>query len=189
MREVARQAKHDFLLTVSDKVRFHEPTTLNSLCSILEHDGAAASASCGILAEKVLKRQVVLQPAAGGLFPSAVSFLRAPHLSFTEPDVLEALPDLDYPVVANSLLLTLFRRTAVAKLSLPSEPISSNSDIRLGLDLVAAGYRNWCTTRFMASLTGPYIPRDSIDPVGGCYAEPHRWEEVLGRVALVRELL
>ncbi len=65
---------------------------------------------------------------------------------------------------------------------------AAGEDIRLGLDLMQAGYRNWCTTQVSARLAGSYAPRDMIDPVGAAYLQPERWEDILGRVTVVREL-
>jgi hypothetical protein len=190
LRDVAQNAQHATLLTLSDRIRLADVGVLHALCSLLQADDSVGSSSCVLLAEKVIKRETVLQPAAGGLFPSRVSFVNAPRLTFSEPDVLQALPDLTYPVVANTLLLTAFRTSALACLPRPQGPVPpSGADIRLGLDLMAAGYGNWCTTRVAAQLAGPYDRRDTIDPVGTSYLEPHRWEDILRRVTLVRELL
>jgi hypothetical protein len=51
-----------------------------------------------------------------------------------------------------------------------------------------AGYRNLCTTRHTARLSGPYAPRDGVDPVGAGFLQPQAWEDILGRVTVVREL-
>jgi hypothetical protein len=103
--------------------------------------------------------------------------------------VLQALPNLTYPVVANTLLLTAFRRKALLDVPMPVGPVPPTvSDIRLGLDLLNAGYRNLCTTKFGAELAGNYVRRDSIDPVGAAYVNPDRWQTILSEVAFVREL-
>jgi len=70
----------------------------------------------------------------------------------------------------------------------PGTGAAAAEDVRIGLDLMRAGYRNWCTTRCTAQLSGPYTPREGIDPVGPGYLQPQRWEEILGRVTVVREL-
>ena len=177
------------MLNISDRVRLDDPAALGFLFELLHGDEAIGSASCVLMGEKIIKKEAVLQPASGGIFPSGVSFSTAPHLSFVEPDVLELLPDLTYPVVANTLLLTLFRRSALATLARPTGPVPATAlDIRIGLDLMDAGYGNWCTTRVAAALCGPHHRRDSIDPFGGAYAQPQRWADLLGRVSLVREL-
>jgi hypothetical protein len=188
VREISRSAKHALLLTVSDRVRLDDPRALPLLIAMLQDD-RAGSASCLLLGEKVMKRETVLQPGSGGLFPAGVSFASAPRLSFYEPDVADALPGQTYPVAANTLHLTLFRRQALAALPRPAAPVPpAAAEIRLGLDLMRAGYSNWCTTRATATITGDHARRDSIDPVGGDYARPGHWEEILGKVTLVREL-
>jgi hypothetical protein len=190
LRDIAKAASNELLLCLSDQVRFHDWSTLAGLFSLLQSDATAGSVSCVLLGEKVIKKQAVLEPASGGIFPSGISFTTAPHLSFAEPEVLEALPGLAYPVVANTLLLTLFRRSALAELPRPAGPVPvSAADIRIGLDLMGAGHRNWCTTSFGAMLSGPHKRRDCIDPFGGDYVQPERWADILGQVTLIRELI
>jgi hypothetical protein len=189
LRDIAREARNDVLLTTADRVRLENPEVLPRLCAMVMTDATIGSASCALLSEKVIKRQVVLQPASGGLFPAGVSFGSSPRLSFWEPDVLQALPDQTYPVVANGLLLAAFRREALAGLPHPKGAAPATSaDIRLGLDLIEAGFSNWCTTKVTATLAGPYVRRDAIDPFGGTYARPGLWENLLTRVTMVREL-
>jgi hypothetical protein len=182
--EIAQSARHDFILTIGDRVRLDHPDVVATLMAILDEHPDAGSASCALLGETIVKRQTVVTPASGGLFPAGVSFAASPRLSFWEPDVLEALPQQTFPVAANTMHLTLLRKEALAKLP----GVGRADDIRLGLDLIEAGYRNWCTTKATATLTGGYVRRDSIDPVGGAYAEIGRWQELLPRVALVRQL-
>ena len=189
LREVARNVKHEILLSISDLIRLDDPEALATLDSMLHHDASAGSVSCALLGETIVKRQTVLQPACGGLFPAGVSFATSPRLSFREPDVLQALPHQTYPVVANTMLLAMFRKDAIASLPQLSRPVPAMAaDIRLGLDLMEAGRRNWCTTKTTATLMGDYARRDAIDPVGGRYVDPNRWGELLPRITLVREL-
>lgn len=187
-RDLAGKAKHDRLLSISDRVQLPESSTLAMLHTMLEDD-RAGSASCALLSQTIVKRHAVLQPAAGGIFPAGVSFATSPRLSFYEPDVMQALPNETFPVVANSFGLTLFRRDAVAALPRPMSRVPMDAeDIRLGLDLGQAGYRNMSTTQVSALLTGPFARRDIIDPFGGFYAQPGFWENLLPRVTLLREL-
>lgn len=188
LHEVARQARHDLLLVASDQVTLYDPSALPGLIQMLGAPSVAA-ASCLLLNEVVVKKHALLQPATAGLFPSGVSFYSSPRLWFSEPDVLEALPDMTYPVVANTQLFTLFRRDALASLPLPSGPVPATAeDIQIGLDLMGAGWRSLCTTRYRAGLAGGYQRRDVIDPVGGAYLQPRGWEEILNSVTVLREL-
>ena len=190
IRDLARAASHDHLLTISDCVALEDPQILSGLCQLLHEDAVVGSASCVLVGEHVVKRNVVLRPAFGGLFPAHVSFLSSPRLSFAEPDVLQALDGLTYPVVANVCWLTAWNRRALANLASSTAPASDGAaDIRLGLDLLAAGYTNLCTARIKARLRLPYARRDAIDPVGSAYLQPKRWEDILGRVTVLRELV
>jgi hypothetical protein len=187
--KLARGACHDLLLTISDRVNFDDRGVLTSLSAILAGDQNVASVACLLLGEARFKNETVLQPATGGLFPAGVSFARSPRLTFFEPDVLQALPEQTYSVVANTFLLTLWRTRPLAELADPMGPIQAPSrDIRLGLDLMAAGYRNLCTTQVKANLSGFYVRRDAIDPLGSAYLQPRDWEEVLSKVTVLREL-
>jgi hypothetical protein len=186
--DVATRAGHGSILTINDRVEF-DPGALHRLLALLGSDARTASASCVILSETVVKKQKVLRPASGGLFPSGVSFASSPRLTFNEPEVLEALPSLTYPVVANTLNFTVWRTRALVELPRPAgRTISSAQDIRLGLDLIEAGYRNLCTSTVTVRYAAPYARRDVIDPVASAYVQPSRWEDLLNRVTVLREL-
>lgn len=189
LREIGREARGEILVTVSDRIEPADGRTVVALLDLLQRYENAASVSCALLAEKIIKKEVVLQPASGGIFPTGVSFVGGPHLSFGEPDALQALPNLTYPVAANTRYMTVWRSRALADLA-PAPRAASvlAEDIRIGLDLMRAGYTNWCTTKLSAQLHGPYIPCDTIDPVGPGYLPPESWQDILGRVTVVREL-
>jgi hypothetical protein len=103
--------------------------------------------------------------------------------------VLEALPDSIYPVVANTLHLTLWRRNALAGLPKPARPLpASATHIQIGLALAERGLVSLCTTRVSARLHGDYAPRDAIDPIGQSRLTPSDWQQLLGRVTLLRQL-
>ena len=188
LRDVARRARHDVLVTIDDRVRL-DGDILSRLASLLGDDGDIASASCLLLGEIVIKKQAVLQAGSGGLFPAGVSFITGPTMSFAEPDVSNILRDMTYPVVANTLHLTAWRRSILADLPMPADPVPrSAEDIELGLTLTRAGYRNLCTTRLSATMIGNPVRRDAIDPLGSAILQPGRWQELLDRVTLVREL-
>ena len=189
LQELARDAVHETLVTISDRIELADRRALIAIVDLLLSNENYGSASCTLLSEKIIKKDVVLQPASGGLFPTGVSFASGPRLAFGEPDTLQALPGLNYPVLANTLLFTAWRRRALVELpGVPGTGAAAAEDVRIGLDLMRAGYRNWCTTRCTAQLSGPYTPREGIDPVGPGYLQPQRWEEILGRVTVVREL-
>lgn len=189
LRELAQGSANEMMLTVSDRISLPGSDVLARLCAMLRSDEAAGSASCTLLGEKIIKKQTVLQPASAGLFPSHVAFAGSPRLAFSEPDAAQALSSVAYPVVANTMLLTVWRRRALANLPRPSGPVPpAFVDIRLGLDLLAAGYRNLCTTEIRAALSGAYVRRDVIDPVGSNYVHPDLWGHLLTQVTLLREL-
>jgi hypothetical protein len=188
LRDVAREARHDLLLTMDEDVSL-TPGLLPRLWEILNGADDVASTSCLLLGETVLKKQVVLRPGAGGLFPAGVSFARGPAMAFNEPDVSGALEGLTYPVVANRLALAMWRKAALADLPCAAGRVPRQfEDISFGLELLRAGYRNLCTTTVQARISGVNDRRDTIDPVGTAYLQPGAWEDLLGRVTILREL-
>src|SRR5690348_15595136 len=188
LRAIANEARHETLLTVSDRIDL-DGGALRAIVDLLLSDEKNGSASCALLAEKIIKKDVVLQPASGGLFPTGVSFASGPRLAFGEPNALDALPELTYPVVTNTFLFTAWRRSALAELPVPpGTGMAVADDVRIGLDLMRAGHRNLCTTRHTARLSGSYAPRDGVDPVGAGFLQPQAWQDILGRVTVVREL-
>jgi hypothetical protein len=189
LRKIAREMQSERLLTITDRVKLNGAEALGKLHELLELDPSAASASCVLLEESIIKRETVLQPASGGIFPAGVSFATSPRLRFNEPDVLQALAGLTYPVAANTLLFSLWRTRAVAELPSLTGPVPQiTSDVRLGLDLIDAGFQNLCTTCVSARLSGPYRRRDCIDPDGSSHLQPDRWANILSRVTILREL-
>lgn len=189
LRHIAGDSSATRVLTLDDRVVLHDPETLPALAALLDATPDAASASCLLLGERVVKKQGVLQPAVGGLFPSRVSFATAPALGFHEPDTFQPLPNAIYPVAANTLLLSLWRREILASLPLPQGPVPATAiDITLGLDALAAGYRNLCSSKVRAGVLGDLARRDEIDPVGTQSLRPGQWEDLLSRVTVLREL-
>jgi hypothetical protein len=188
LNRVARTASHEMLLTISDRVSF-APGSLATLCALLNDDPSVASASCVAVGEPIIRKHGVQTQSAGGLFPAGWSFVGAPHLSFSEPDVLQALGQLTYPVVANSFLLTVWRKSALSAVEMPASLVDTdNEDLRIGLQLTLAGHTNLCTTDVQARLLGNYVRRDLIDPIGMAHVPPDRSADVLNRVTLLREL-
>ena len=189
LREVAREARHKTLLTVNDQVELEGPGTLAALLQLLHKSDDIGSVSCAIFGEKIVRKDSVRQPTFGGIFPAGVSFTSSPRLTFVEPDVLPALPATAYPVLANTFNLTVWNRDVLVRLPAIEGPVSpQTADIRLGLDLIELGYRSVCTTIVSASIRGPHVRRDAIDPVGATYVEPGRWAKIMESVTVVREL-
>ncbi|WP_370225099.1 hypothetical protein [Pararhodobacter marinus] len=189
LRSLAADSDTEWLLTLDDRVVLYDPQTLSTLKAMLDGAPDAASASCLLLAERVVKKSAVISPAVGGLFPSRVSFSSAPALGFNEPDTFQPLPSADYAVVANALPLSLWRRAVLADLPMPDGPVPDHAaDIQLGLDALEAGYRHLCTSKVRAGYLGDYVRRDEIDPVGTQYLRPALWESIFRRVTVLREL-
>ncbi|MBN8291130.1 hypothetical protein JI664_04045 [Rhodobacter sp. NTK016B] len=189
LRSLAGEGDTELLLTLDDRVVLYDPQTLVSLKALIDRTPDTASASCLLLAERVVKKAAVLSPAVGGLFPARVSFATSPSLGFHEPDTFQPLPSADYAVVANALPLSLWRRDVLAALPTPDGPVPDHAaDIHLGLDALDAGYRHLCSSKIRAGYLGEYVRRDEIDPVGTQYLRPALWEAIFRRVTVLREL-
>jgi len=188
----AATARHDLLLHLTDTTLLHDPRCLSVLCAMLAADAQIASASCLLLREIDYKGTSRLQPAAGGLFPAQISLLAAPRLTFAAPDCLGPLPLATWPVVANLLDLALIRTSALhrarARLAglRAGDPVT---DLAFGLAALAEGGCHLCTSAVRATTLAAATPgRDDMDPVALAHVEPARWDEILGRVTLLRDL-
>ncbi len=182
------QARHELVFVVKDQVVLFDKTFLPALVDQLNRTPKAASLSGLLIGENIIKNKSVLQSASGGLFPGQVSFATAPQLGVIEPDVRLALGNMTYPVLANTLHCTLFRRDAIANLEASASWVNGDCDLQLGLDLLAADWCNLCNSGLRAGLAGVYRRRDAIDPVGTNYMQIGRWEQIVRSVTLVREI-
>lgn len=184
LRSVMCDARHAWVLVISDQISLYDETLLAQMQATLQADDHAASLSPMLLGETVVGKRTVIQPASGGLFPGSVSLSVAPQLGIIEPDVSQPLPRTCYPVLANTLHLVLFRKDAVA--SLEAQP--ADSDVQIGLDLLQAGWRNLCNSRLRAGILGTYRRRDEIDMIRGDMLSCGRWEQTLSKITVLREL-
>lgn len=189
IKELAALARYEFMLTLSDRVKFDGSEAISKLFEVIQEDETIASVGCALMGEASLKSHSVARPVYAGLFPSRVSFATSPHLAFYEPDVGDSLSNSTYPVIANNSLLALWRTGTLASLPRPTGPVPTRAaDIQIGLEVMKTGHRNLCTTKTSAELRGPYVPRDTIDPLGSTNLEPGSWESIISRVTLLREL-
>ncbi len=177
------------ILIADAAVLLYAPDTLAGLQDLLACDPQAGSISCALLHEAVFKKQARLQVASAGIFPAQVSFATAPRLGVTEPDAPDALPRATYPVIANGFGLCLIRPDAIeATRAARAQPFGAVADLQFGLDAFAAGWRSLCTTAIRAGTTRAPSRRDEIDPLGLACLLPARWDDLLSRVTVLREL-
>lgn len=176
----------DELLLAEDRVLLHDPRTLSTLRAILAVE-RTATAACVTLHETTVLKQKVVQTESGGYFPSSVSFVFGPHLRFEAFDTLGALPAATYPVVANGPTATLVDPDALAAVG-PRLEAPEVDAFEFGFAALAAGWRNLCTSTVRVGLEEARGRGDWMDPTAPGRLAPSRWEEILGRVALLREL-
>ncbi|MBP1805036.1 hypothetical protein [Rubellimicrobium aerolatum] len=180
------------LLLAEDRVLLHDPRTLATLRAMLA-GGRVASAACVALHEEVGRKGTTLRPESGGFFPSRIGFVGGPHLVFDQPDVLGALPRATYPVAANAFAATLVEpwalEAALPRLAAWSGPAGAPLDpLAFGLATVAEGWRHLCTSTVRVATTRPRRRADRTDPALLRAVAPARWEDLLARVTVAREL-
>ena len=121
----------------------------------------------------------------------------------TSPDVLALvethLTEMganDNAVMANTLDLVLVRQSALQNsiARRKAEGVSFGqdgaADIRFGLDVLATGGHNLCTTAVRCgTLAPPHTVRDEMDSIGLSFLQPRRWDDILPSVTLLRELV
>ncbi|MEM9811052.1 MAG: hypothetical protein AAF913_00140 [Pseudomonadota bacterium] len=184
----ARAAGGRYALLISEAVALPDPHTLETLVTIVEAEGVGA-ASC-LLAEKSFSgRHAGPAVATGGWFPTGISFLTSPAVTFGRPDVLGALPDATYPVAAAGPELVLFRAEALADLdAITPNPVGDAALLQLALANADAGRAHVITTAVRAVCLDPLARRDIPDPAGPGAVPVRRLLEIVDRVTAVREV-
>lgn len=192
----ASWAQTDLVLLADDTIMLPDQRTLSTLSTLLAADPSVASASCALMREKPARKGTIVEMATAGVFPTHVSLMTAPQLVFGEPDCLAALPMAVFPVMANTLDLVLVRRSALQdgtarrKADGIAYGRDGAADVRFGLDLLAGGGHNLCTTAVRCGTLAPPRPvRDEMDSIGLSFMRPRRWDDILPSVTLLRELV
>lgn len=189
LRQAAERASSDAILVLDSASILHDSRTLETLVTLLAND-KVASAACGSLREARVRSRVVINTETAGYFPSGVSFSSIPQLAFAQPNVFEALPGATYPVVANDLQCTLIRRELLLQHATEDDADKSDNRLalRFGLWALKHGWYHLCTTGVRTSSIDAKIVQQDLDPVGLSFIESGRWEDVLAKTTLVREL-
>jgi hypothetical protein len=190
----------DTVLLADDRMLLADLRILQTLHTMLTADPRVATAACVMMRERPMQKGTELKTGSGGFFPMQVSMITAPQLVFGEPDCLGALPGATWPVAANSLDLLLVRReairAAVARRAGLFDRYGSGThedgtaDIRFGLDVIAAGGLNLCTSAVRSGTTAPRpLARDEMDPLGQADLAPTCRDDLLTRLTLLREVI
>ena len=188
INEGARLADGDALLVVREGVVLHDPRTVETLC-VLGRNESVATTSCVIVREVETKTGPKVAFAAGGLFPTRVSFHSAPNLAFEEIESLAAFPTATYPVAGNSFRLALVRGSLWKRLG----GLDANGfphvqyDLDFSLRALREGFLHLCTSAVSASDLGP-AGAEQKDALALGFLPPQRWQEVFDRVSILRKL-
>jgi GT2 family glycosyltransferase len=185
----ANVARGRRLLLADPASLMHDPRTLETLY-VLALDDKVASAGCLTIREEAFKKGSEVRFQTGGIFPSHISLLGAPHLVFTEPYTLSVFPGATYPVVANCFLLALVN-PAVWK-SLGGLDLGPHAHVRSDLDFCArallAGYNHLCTAAVSVSCLRDGAEAQFMDSLALHRLAPHRWHELLSRVTILHNV-
>ncbi len=185
----ARRASSDLVLVLDGTAIANDPRTLETLAILATQDGVA-SAGCARFREVRTNARTSSNTVAAGYFPASVSLLSAPQLVFAQPNVVTALPNATYPVVANDFECTVMRRDVLLRYAAAEAggPAGSGFPVRFALAAIKDGWHHLCTTGVQVASTRVKNAQDDIDPVGFSFIAPGRWQDLLSEVVLVREL-
>lgn len=181
------------LLLAEDRTLLYDPRTLQTFRAMLA-SGSVASAACVTLHEEAAGKSTIVRNESGGYFPSRISFVGGPHLVFDLPDILAALPHATYPVAANAFSAALISPGALAaagpRLAVwcGNGAASALDPLAFGLAALAEGWQHLCTSVVRAATVRPRRRADRTEPALSRVVAPARWEDLLNRVTVVREL-
>jgi hypothetical protein len=190
LNQAASQAKGDFLFFADATAHLHDARTLETLETLLE-DGKQATASCVTLREVSYKKEVEVCFYSGGYFPSHVSLVSGPHLSFAEPYTLAGLPDSTYPVVGNSFRSVLVRGhlwRQLAGLDAARFP-QHGADLDFCLRALQAGWGHWCTSAVTATVLKDGRAQEFRDLHSVRLLPVPAWQRLLESVTTLREFV
>ncbi len=179
-----------FTLIAEDLTILHDARTVSALLALAQTEGTA-SASCLIIRESMTKKGSLLGFECGGYFPSHVSLLAAPRLILAQPDCRAAFASATYPVIANSSGLLLVRNDCLRQVMqhhVRTAAAASDDGLEFALRALAAGYRHLCTSTVRAASLRPEPKRERNDPPGLAAITPAQWVNILGSVAIIRDI-
>jgi hypothetical protein len=185
----AKSARGEFYFVANDSVCLHDVRTLETLCLLAGTENVATS-SCVVLNEKPSRKDTVVSVHSGGLFPSSISLSGAPSIVFKEITTASAFPLATYPVVANSFRVAAVRAkawTAMSGLNTTLFPIAEY-DLDFSLRALEDGWVHLCTSAVCALDVDDFAPKGRPDINALDYLPLTRWQTVLEKSALIREL-
>ncbi len=184
----AQAAGGRYVLLVSDSVAMPDPRTLETLFVLAQADGVGA-ASCLLVESSVAGGLAAPTVAAGGWFATGISIMTDPTVTFSRPDILGALPEATFPVVAAGPELVLFCSEALAHFDrIAPNPVGDATLLQLALANAAEGKTHLVTTAVHALCLDSVARRDVPDPVGPGAIRAHHLVNVIDRVTAVREV-
>lgn len=188
LNEAAASAVAPYLLFIDPCVIMADPRALSQLLQIAMQPGTATTA-CALVVDREEDGEAHTVHGTG-YFPTRVSLASEPAFNLAQVDVLNAFPAAAYPVVANQLKCCVIARAAWEALGGFDAALFPYTafDLDFGSRAVVAGYANYCTSLVRAScdqIDGATDFPDSLAQVG---ASPAMWQDMVDRVAFVREL-
>lgn len=161
---------------------------------VLHHLSAlpqVATSSCVIVREQTTRRDTKVTLVSGGYFPWRFSLTGNGGIQFKQLDVLAALPDMTYPVVANAFRLTLVRTDVWKRLNGidTARFPGALQDLDFCLRAVAAGMRHLCTSSVRGICRDTFQPPEIVDATAEDFLPLMQWQDVLRTCTLIREIL
>lgn len=181
------RAGGSFILVANSSVVFHDRRTMDVLLQLAARP-EVATASCMLLHRPEGSGDAMFRSA--GYFPGTVSFLAGPQLYLSEIECDEALPFATYPVVANSLDLTVISAVTWDKIGGLDErnfPFSHN-DMDLAARLSRENLTHVCTTMVSAYCDRRRTRGTLTDVLANVILPPLALADVIGSATILRKL-
>lgn len=186
-----------YILFCNAAVLLPDRRTLECLVHMNRLDGVA-SAGCVTMYETTYERKIgrnlrkveATNFSSGGYFPTHLGLDGPPAIAFKQADSLKSLPDMTYPVVANSLRMTLFREDVLSQLAQTEsiDPSEVGKDLELGLLAIQAGYRNLCTSVVKGLTQDEFRAPELADTISNDFIPYNSWPDVLASCTILRAI-
>ncbi len=186
----------DYVLFCDASILLPDRRSLECLVHMARMD-KIASAGCVTMHTTVIEKKVgralknveVTNFSSGGYFPSHFGLEGSPFIAFRKADSLRSLPDMTYPVVANSFHMTLFRSHVLLELGIDPDACNAatiGKDLELGLRAIQAGYQNLCTSVVRGITHAEFKTPELVDPIAEDFFSQASWQQVLASCTTLR---
>ena len=186
--KTAAKDTNSYVLLCDASVMMTDKRTLEVLYRLSKLENVATS-SCVIMQEKMVGKEEKVSFASGGYFPSHLSLTNAGGVSFRQLNCLEALPDMTYPVIANTFRLTLVKAEIWQQLKgLDTQRFPGPfQDLDFCLRAIKAGYRHLCTSSVRGISLSNHESYVISDGAAENFLPVTQWQDIIRSSTLIRE--